>query len=128
MTSARPPKTAVIVGFVSSLAAAWSAYRNRWLIAELLAGIAITLILIGLLIPVAARPFHRGWMKLAAALGYFNTRLVLSILYVAVLAPYGLVLRLLGRDPLNRRGPPKPSYWVPRAATRQRKEQFERLF
>ena len=124
----KSPKTAVLVGFVSSLAAAWSAWRGRWLLAEVLAGIAITLILIGLFIPAGARAFHRGWMKMAAGLGYVNSRILLSILYLAIFAPYGFALRLLGRDPLNRRGPGKPTYWEPRSATRQRREQFERLF
>jgi len=76
----------------------------------------------------AARAVHRAWMKLSAALGYLNSRILLSILYLAIFAPYGFALRLLGRDPLNRRGPAKPTYWIPRSATRQRKDQFERLF
>jgi hypothetical protein len=67
-------------------------------------------------------------MNLAAGLGYINSRVLLSIVYVAILAPYGSALRLFGRDPLNRRGLARPTYWLPRSASRQTKEQFERLF
>jgi hypothetical protein len=128
LTDRATPKTAVILGFVWSLAAVWSVCRGRWLIAELLGGLSITLILIGLLSPTGARAVHREWMRLSAALGSVNSRILLSIVYLAIVAPYGYVLRLMGRDPLNRRGPAKPTYWMPRSATRQRKEQFERLF
>jgi hypothetical protein len=128
LTSPRIPRTAIILGFVWSLAAAWSAYRNRWLLAELLSALSIALILIGLSSPTGTRAIHRGWMKLSAALGYVNSRIMLSIVYFAIVTPYGFVLRLAGRDPLNRREPVKPTYWVPRSATRQRKDQFERLF
>jgi hypothetical protein len=121
------PKTALTVGFVWLLAALWNSYRTRWLTAEVLAGIGIALILIGL-VPAGARAFHGGWMKLAAALGYVNSRILLSFVYLAVLTPYGLTLRLFGRDSLNRRRAPQPSYWIPKTATRQRKDQFERLF
>ena len=123
----KPPKTALIVGLVWLLAACWNAYRTQWLRAEVLAGIGIALILIGL-VPIGARAFHRGWMKLAAALGYVNSRILLSFVYLAVLTPYGLTLRLFGRDSLNRRRGPQRSYWIPRPAERQKKDQFERVF
>ena len=42
--------------------------------------------------------------------------------------PYGVVTRLVGRDPLRRRGARAESYWVERKTTRQAREQFERLF
>ena len=120
--------TPLILGFVGALATAGSVYRGRSIAAELLGGLSIALILIGLLSPRGSRAIHQGWMRLSAALGYINSRILLSIVYMAIVAPYGYVLRWIGRDPLNRRGPVKPTYWVPRSTTRQRKEQFERLF
>ncbi|HLX45019.1 MAG TPA: SxtJ family membrane protein [Bryobacteraceae bacterium] len=123
----KTPRTALIIGLGALLASAWNAYRVRGHVAEVLAGIGIVLTTTGL-IPAAARAFHREWMKLAAGLGYINSRVLLSIVYVAILAPYGVALRVFGRDPLNRRGPAKATYWLPRPATHQRKDQFERLF
>ena len=126
MTDAR--KANVILGFVWSLAAAWSAYRGHRIAAGLFTAISIALILIAFFSPPAARRVHRAWSRLSSGLGYVNSRILLSILHLAVLAPYGFALRLLGRDPLNRRGPAKSSYLAPRRATRQQKEQFSRLF
>ncbi len=67
-------------------------------------------------------------MRLAHALGYVNSRILLSAIYFAVVTPYGLVLRVLGRDTMNRRRSKRPSYWIPKSKTRQSREQFERLF
>jgi hypothetical protein len=86
------------------------------------------LLIIGLFVPVAAKGFHRLWMGIAGVLGYINSRILLTILYYLLFTPYGLVSRLVGRDPLDRRSPPKESYWIKRENTRQTREQFERLF
>jgi len=67
-------------------------------------------------------------MKLAAGLGYVNSRIILSIMYYGVLTPIGFVMRLTGWDPLSRRRARQDSYWLPRPRARQEREQFERLF
>lgn len=121
-------KTALVVAAVLFAIALWNLYRGRMTVVAVLGGIAGTLVLIGLFVPVAARAFHRFWMGLAVILGYINSRILLSLLYYGVFAPVGLVRRLMGRDPMKRRGPSQTSYWVTREYTRQTKEQFERLF
>jgi hypothetical protein len=93
-----------------------------------LGGSAFALVLMALLLPALARRFHVGWMKLAGALGYVNSRVLLSLVFYLLFVPYSLVARLIGRDPLNRRKRGRASYWIPRETTKQAKEQFERLF
>ena len=97
-------------------------------VVAILAASPVVLTLIGLFVPVAARAFHRVWMGIAAVLGYVNSRILLSLLYYGVFAPVGLVRRLIGSDPMKRRGSTQSSYWVTREYTRQTKDQFERLF
>jgi hypothetical protein len=121
-------KTALVVAVVLTLIALWNVYRGRFTVVAVLGGIAVLLTLIGLFIPVAARGFHRFWMGIAGVLGYVNSRILLTILYYGLLTPYGLVSRLVGRDPLDRRGPGRDTYWVKRETTRQSPQQFERLF
>ncbi|MEO7538916.1 MAG: SxtJ family membrane protein, partial [Pyrinomonadaceae bacterium] len=65
---------------------------------------------------------------IAFALGWVNSRIILTIIYFLVFVPYSIVSRLLGRDVLKRRQPNGTSYWHMREKTRQSKEQFERLF
>ncbi len=79
--------------------------------------------LFGLGLPV---PFHRVWMGyVAAPLGWFNTRLLLGLVFFLLFSPIALVLRLLGKDPLRRASHPG-SYWLPRE--QRPREHFERMF
>ena len=121
-------KTALIVAAVLALISVWNIYRGRFTVVAVFGGIAVLLTLIGLFVPVAARGFHRVWMGIAGVLGYVNSRILLTILYYGLLTPYGLISRVIGRDPLDRRGSKRDTYWVKRESTRQTQQQFERLF
>lgn len=128
VTKEQARKTTFIVAAVLAMAAAFFYYRGR------MNAVAVTVILAGLLLiagaflPPAAKAFHRGWMTFAFALGYVNSRIILTLVYFLVFVPYGVVSRLFGRDPLDLRSPPRDSYWHKREKTRQEREQFERLF
>jgi hypothetical protein len=128
VTDAQARKTALVVAFVLFLFAAWNLYRGRTTVVAVLSGVAVALVLTGLLLPALARRFHVFWMRVAVVLGYVNSRVLLTLMYYGVFAPYGFVSRLARRDPLRRRGPKRESYWTERKSTRQTKEQFERLF
>jgi hypothetical protein len=121
-------KTTLVVGAVLLPIAAWSLWRGRPLRAEVFGGIGSLLVLLALVAPRWTLPFHRAWMKLAAALGYVNSRILLGLMYYGVMTPMGLLMRLAGRDALRRRGKTSASYWIPRPRTRQDRRQFERLF
>lgn len=120
--------TALIVSGVLLLIAAWNYYRGRMTAVAVLGSVGLVLIVMGLFLPAVARRFHVAWMKLAGILGYVNSRILLFLLYYLMITPYGVVSRLVGRDPLNRRGAAKTTYWLPRKTSRQRREQFERSF
>ena len=97
-------------------------------VAAAFGSLTLTLTLAGLLLPTIARRFHLFWMRVALALGYINSRILLSLMFYGMFMPYGFLSRLFKRDPLNRRSAARESYWTPRERTRQEKEQFERLF
>ena len=128
VTDAQARRTAFVVAAVLTAIAAWNLYRGRVWAVAILGGAGAALILTGLLLPALARRFHVFWMRVAAVLGYVNSRILLSLMYYGVFTAYGLVSRLVGRDPLNRRARARESYWTERKRTRQTKEQFERLF
>jgi hypothetical protein len=128
VTNAQARKSALLVAAVLLAVAAWNVYRGRPTIVFVFGVLGAALVVAGLLVPPAARAFHNGWMKFAALLGHVNSRVLLTLMYYLVVTPYGVVTRLLGRDPLRRRGARGQSYWVERKATRQTREQFERLF
>ena len=121
-------QSALMVGAMLLLIAAWNVWKDRPWVYGLAGACGLLLILIGLVSPGASRIFHHGWMRFAGALGYVNSRILLSLMFYLVFTPYGLVMRLFGRDTMNRRGAGKRSYWIPRVKTRQERQQYERLF
>ena len=72
--------------------------------------IGVPLLSLGLVAPRLLRQPYRAWMALGHALGWVNGHLILGLVYVVVLQPIALVMRLLGHDPLRRR-------WDPNATT-----------
>ena len=116
-----------VVALVLGLLAAWQRYRTRLTLAYGF-GIAGTVVLCFSVVPVAAVAFHRWWMAFSSALGYVNSRILLSLVYYLFISPVGAVARLLGHDPLDRRRARQASYWIPRTKPRQSRQDFEKSF
>ena len=102
---------ATVVGGALLLLALHQGWRGapRWVWLAL-AGIAAILLLGALIAPRLLHPVYRAWMRLGEALGWLNTRILLSLVFFLVVTPIGLVLRLFGRSPLDTR--PRESYWT----------------
>jgi hypothetical protein len=54
-----------------------------------------------LIFPVALRPIFRVWMWVGELLGWVNTRIILLLVYYAVIVPIGGLLRMTGKDPMR---------------------------
>jgi hypothetical protein len=68
----------------------------------------------GVVWPAVMRPAYVVWMGLAAPIGWTVSHLLLLTVFYLVVTPVGLVMRLLGYDPLERRiDPAAKSYWIP---------------
>jgi hypothetical protein len=69
------------------------------------------------LVELAFRRFGRGskayvvWTRLFEGIGKVWTAVILSVVYVLSVGPVGLVMRLLGRDLLDRTMAAEPSFW-----------------
>ncbi len=59
-----------------------------------------------------ARAWAR-WKRFGHVVGDFQARVLPTVIYFVVLAPYGLVVRLVS-DPLSLRRAPRPSMWISR--------------
>jgi carbamoyltransferase len=128
VTNKQARNTALVVAAVFFLIAAWQFYRERETVAIIFAGLTALFVLIGTLLPAAAKYFHVYWMKLAMFLGHINSIVLLTLLFYLLFVPYNLISRIVGRDPLRRRGKKGETNWTERKVTRQTKERFERLF
>jgi len=121
-------KSALVVGLVLLGIAAWNFWKGRPSVYFTTGSIGLVLLLISATWTAGALVFHRNWMRVASALGYINSRIILGITFFLLITPYGLVMRLFGRNILRRRGPQQDTYWIPRAKPHQTPQQFERLF
>ena len=111
-----------------TLLAAVGAWRGHVILPALLSGLAAALGSLALLAPHRLGPVHKVWMAGAHALGWFNTRVLLGVVYFLVMTPTGVVMRLVGRDPLDRRLGDRPSYWVARKRHPDPRGSMERRF
>lgn len=67
-----------------------------WIIMGVLVSLAV-------IWPMALQPVYIGWMKFGLVMNWINTRLILGILFYLMFLPIGLVMRLLGNDPMKRK-------------------------
>ena len=113
------------VGCALVIVAAYSVWRDRHTVAVVSGVVSVLLLLLSWGAPAALKWPSRAWWTLAHALGWVNTRLLLTIFFVLVIVPVGVVFRLIGRDLLNQRG--KGSTWLPYTLLRD-PDHYERMF
>jgi hypothetical protein len=78
--------------------------------------------------PQIARPFYILWNGLGCCLGFVVSNAAVAAIFYLVVTPTGLLLRLFGRDPLERsREPARTTYWKD-AAKPQDAERFCRQY
>ena len=83
-------------------------------VAPYLLAMAAAFLVTVVIYPRALWPIERAWMKLADVLSAVMTRVVLFVCFYLVITPFGLLMRLLGKDLLDRKFDPNlKSYWVP---------------
>ena len=73
------------------------------------------LIACGGVFPSVLWPVHKGWMWAGHILGWINTRILLGIVFYALVTPIGLVFRLMGKDTMKKRFDESSTYRVVRS-------------
>ncbi len=89
-------------------------YRGKWSYPYFL-GAAAFFAFFAAFAPMALLPLYRAWAKFAAALAWFNTRLLLALVFYLIITPMGLTMKITGSDPMKRKiDKDAKSYWVKR--------------
>jgi hypothetical protein len=98
---ARPRRFGVTTGlaFLALAGASWM--RGHVYPPRVLAVLGATLLLGGVVAPALLVPVERVWMRGALVLARVNMRVVLTVVFYAMLTPIGVVRRWFA-DPLNR--------------------------
>ena len=119
----------LIVGGVFALLGAWWTYRGKFaLVRPFFLGGGALLFLLGLAFPRILVWPNRLWMKLAEAMSFVMTHVILAIVFFLIVLPIGFVKRLTGWDPLGRRAKPAASYWKPYPERQRDKRHYEKMW
>lgn len=119
----------LVVGGVLILLSGWWLYRNKFLpVVRITFPLGALLILLGLLWPRALVLPNKVWMLLAEGLSFVTTRIILALVFFLVVTPIGVVKRLMGWDPLGRRGARSTSYWKPYSERQRDPRHYEKMF
>jgi len=91
--------------------------------------IGAVLIVLGAVLPAVLKPIYYLWMAIAIAIGFVMTRVILTLFFFLVLAPVGLVFRLIGRDALHRKlDREAESYWIDKEYPIADRSRYEKFF
>ena len=78
-------------------------------------GIGLVFLALALARPALLAPLNRLWTRLGLLLHRIVSPLMLGLMFYGAIMPFGLVMRVFGRDPLRRkREPGAASYWIER--------------
>ena len=104
-------KFGIIVGTVLLIIAGLLFWKEKESF-QLFLAIGIVLFVAGIAIPFTLKPIYWVWMVFATVLGWFMTRVILSLLFYVILTPIGLIARLFGKQFLDlKQNYSKQSYW-----------------
>jgi hypothetical protein len=85
------------------------------LVALLAAGAGLCIFIISLVSAGAARIIYLGLTFAGLPIGLATSFILMATFYFLILTPVGLVLKMTGRDVLERKfGRDSPTYWLPR--------------
>ena len=82
----------------------------------------------GFITPILFWPFYMIWMIFATILGWFMTRVILSLLYYVLMTPIGMLSKFLGNDFLELKNNDNESYWNKRNKKSELNQDYEKQF
>ncbi len=88
------------------------------------------LVVLGAILPRSLKWIYVGWMTLAMILGAIVSTILLTLLFVLMVTPLGLLARLVGKDFLSQKLEPQAaSYWLRRDISKPKaKHEHEQQF
>lgn len=118
-----------ILGIPLMAIGGWKIYRQAYWIGSLLIVSGIALVSLQIYANKAAEKLFRGWMQFAKILGTVNTWLLLSLIYLLVFIPLGLLKRSFQQKvPEEEAFKKQQSSWIPIDASTYGKERYHRAF
>ena len=114
LTAKEGRKFALTVGTAFLVLAGITWWRDHLLVSRIFGGVGGVLWVAGLVIPSRLTGVYRAWMGLAHAISKVTTPIFMGLVYFVAIMPIGVIMRMLGRNPIRHR-PVNGSFWMPRA-------------
>jgi hypothetical protein len=102
-------------------------WRGRIARAEWLGAVGALLVVAGVAYPAILKIPNAYWSRFARALGYVNSRVLLTLVFAVVFVPISIVWRIAGTDPLGRRRA-RWRGWVPAVASHRDRGHYARMY
>ena len=93
----------------------------------LLSQIALGVGLVSVFVPKMAEWINWLWMKLAQGLGWFNSRVLLSVIFYVFLLPMAIIFRMFKSNPLMLKAGKQTSFYTMRNHL-YRKQDLEKIW
>ena len=80
--------------------------------------VSLVFLILGLLNSKLLTPLNKIWFKFGLLLGSIFAPIVMGFIFFLVVTPTGLILTILGKNPLNKKhGKENKTYWIKRDTT-----------
>jgi hypothetical protein len=97
----------VVPGIIGSYLLFWKGASNGYI--WFAAG---ALLAASRIVPPLFRTIYKLWVTFSVILGYFVSRMLLTLVFFVVISPMGVVMRALRKDPMDRKfDPHAATYW-----------------
>ena len=101
-----------IVFFIAS---AYFFYIQSQIFASVLFVLAFLFFIITLFNPDVLLPLNKLWMRFGLLLGMIISPIVMAVIFFGLITPYGIVMRIMGRDELRLKRTKSVRLWIPRS-------------
>lgn len=108
-----PPERSTGLVFAAVSAIVALIFRDNATVLAIAGVLCLLFLGLSLTRPSLLRPLNLVWFRFSLLLHKIVNPIVLGVLFVVAILPFGLVMRMF-RDPMRRKRPDGPTYWVKR--------------
>ena len=72
--------------------------------------IGIPMLILGINYPIGLKKVYKLWMLIGNSLGWVNSKLILGLIFILVVQPMSLIMKLFGYNPLTKKNADLSTY------------------
>ncbi len=109
--AAPPPERSTGLVFAAVSAILGAVFWRDTVVLAVCAVLCLGFIIVSLAAPALLRPLNLAWFRFSLLLNKIVNPVILGLMFLAAIVPFGLVMRLF-RDPLRRKRTKGSTYWI----------------